>query len=144
VGERGRYERTAQATDERASWVLEGVAERVVGDFGLVMGGAAGDELDRADPDHGTPDEAIVIATSQGRHSDFYQLTIEDAPMMLSGMGGTEHPKVRADMVLVPGANGGAVFSVGSITWLGSLPHNGFVNNVARITENVYRRFATR
>jgi N,N-dimethylformamidase len=138
------YERTAQATDERASWVLEGVAERVVGDFGLVMGGAAGDELDRADPDHGTPDEAIVIATSQGRHSDFYQLTIEDAPMMLSGMGGTEHPKVRADMVLVPGANGGAVFSVGSITWLGSLPHNGFVNNVARITENVYRRFATR
>lgn len=138
------YERSAGATDERAAWILEGVTERLIGDFGMVMGGAAGDELDRADPALGTPAEAIVVATSQGRHTDYYQLTIEDAPMMLSGMGGTEHPKVRADMVLVPGAHGGAVFSVGSITWLGSLPWNDFSNNVARITENVYRRFAER
>jgi hypothetical protein len=39
-------------------------------------------------------------------------------------------------------ATGGAVFSLGSINWSGSLPHNGFANNVARITENVLRRFA--
>ena len=138
------YERSVGAADDRASWIFEGVSDRLIGDFGLVMGGAAGDELDRADPSLGTPSEAIVVATSQGRHSDYYQLTIEDAPMMLSGMGGREHPKVRADMVLVPGAQGGAVFSVGSITWLGSLPWNGFDNNVARVTENVYRRFAER
>ena len=37
--------------------------------------------------------------------------------------------------------NGGAVFSTGSIAWAGSLAHNGYDNNVARITENVVRRF---
>jgi hypothetical protein len=38
---------------------------------------------------------------------------------------------------------GGAVFSVGSISWCGSLPINAFENNVSRITENVLRRFMT-
>jgi len=36
---------------------------------------------------------------------------------------------------------GGAVFAVGSISWAGSLPANGYDNNVSRITENVLRRF---
>jgi N,N-dimethylformamidase len=30
---------------------------------------------------------------------------------------------------------------VGSINWLGSLGWNGYANNVARVTENVLRRF---
>jgi N,N-dimethylformamidase len=33
------------------------------------------------------------------------------------------------------------VFSTGSIAWCGSLSHNGYANNVARITGNVLRRF---
>jgi len=33
------------------------------------------------------------------------------------------------------------VFSAGSIAWAGSLSHNRYQNNVARITENVLRRF---
>jgi hypothetical protein len=37
--------------------------------------------------------------------------------------------------------NGGAVFSVGSISWCGSLPYNNFDNNVSRVTENVLKRF---
>jgi N,N-dimethylformamidase len=37
---------------------------------------------------------------------------------------------------------GGAVFSTGSIAWIGSLSHNGYDNNVSRITENVLRRFS--
>lgn len=36
---------------------------------------------------------------------------------------------------------GGAVFSTGSIASSGSLPHNGYDNNVARITLNVIGRF---
>jgi N,N-dimethylformamidase len=36
---------------------------------------------------------------------------------------------------------GGAVFSVGSISWSASLSHNGFDNNVARVTKNVLQRF---
>jgi N,N-dimethylformamidase len=49
--------------------------------------------------------------------------------------------RVRADMVYFEGPNGGAVFSTGSISWCGSLSHNGYDNNVSRITENVLRNF---
>jgi N,N-dimethylformamidase len=45
--------------------------------------------------------------------------------------------------VYFPTANNGGVFSTGSIAWCGSLSHNGYENNVSRITENVVRRFAS-
>ena len=44
-------------------------------------------------------------------------------------------------MVFFETPNGGAVFSTGSIAWAGSLGHNGYANNVARITGNVLQRF---
>jgi N,N-dimethylformamidase len=56
---------------------------------------------------------------------------------------GTTSPLVRADMVYVPRDNGGAVFSVGSINWIGSLGFNGDDNNVSRITCNVLSHFAS-
>jgi N,N-dimethylformamidase len=68
-------------------------------------------------------------------------VTAEDVPVMIPGQGGTQSPKVRADMVFFETPHGGAVFSVGSINWLGSLGWNGYANNVARVTENVLRRF---
>jgi N,N-dimethylformamidase len=55
---------------------------------------------------------------------------------------GTMHDWVRADMVYFEMPAGGAVFSTGSITWCGALPHNGYDNSVSRITDNVLRRFA--
>ena len=48
---------------------------------------------------------------------------------------------VRADMTYFETPNGGAVFSVGSITFCGSLSHNDYDNNVSRIVDNVLRRF---
>lgn len=36
---------------------------------------------------------------------------------------------------------GGAVFSTGSIAFVGSLAHKGYDNNIARLTRNVLRRF---
>jgi N,N-dimethylformamidase len=36
---------------------------------------------------------------------------------------------------------GGAVFATSSIAWSGSLSHNGYDNNVSRITGNVLERF---
>ena len=65
----------------------------------------------------------------------------EDMPATNYIIGGTENPLVHADMTFFETANGGAVFSTGSITWAASLPHNGFDNNVSRITANVLRRF---
>ena len=38
-------------------------------------------------------------------------------------------------------SSGGAVFSTGSITFCGSLPFNGFDNNVSRLLTNVFNRF---
>jgi N,N-dimethylformamidase len=49
-------------------------------------------------------------------------------------------PDVRADLVFFETPHGGAVFSTGSIAWAGSLAHEGYRNDVARITENVIRR----
>ena len=50
---------------------------------------------------------------------------------------------VRADMIYADLPSGGALFSVGSITFCGSLPHAGYDNPVSRILENVLRRFAS-
>jgi N,N-dimethylformamidase len=48
---------------------------------------------------------------------------------------------IRADMVYFETPNGGAVFSVGSITFCGSLSHDGYRNDISRIVDNVLRRF---
>ncbi len=45
-------------------------------------------------------------------------------------------------MVFFEYPNGGAVFSVGSISWFGSLSYNDYDNNVSRITDNVLSTFA--
>jgi N,N-dimethylformamidase len=136
------YERQPASRDPRAAFIFEGIAEdELIGDFGLGLGGAAGDELDRFDLQLGSPAHALVLATSAGRHTDYYQVTVEDVPIMVPGQGGTESPKVRADIVFFETPEGGAVFSVGSINWLSSLAWNRFDNNVARVNENVLRRF---
>ncbi len=56
-------------------------------------------------------------------------------------MDGAQNPDVRADMTFFETARGGAVFSVGSIAWAASLSHDGYDTNVARLSENVVRRF---
>ncbi|MCA1647382.1 MAG: LamG domain-containing protein [Chloroflexi bacterium] len=136
------YARLPASRDPQAAFIFEGIGDdEVIGDFGLVLGGAAGDEIDRYDMRLGSPPHALLLATSAGKHTDYYQVTAEDVPVMIPGQGGTESPKVRADMVFFETPHNGAVFSVGSINWLGSLGSNGYANNVARLTENVLRRF---
>ena len=66
---------------------------------------------------------------------------LEDISLNYPGLGGDECDMVRADLVFFETPNGGAVFSTGSIAWAGSLAHNGYDNNVSRLTENVLRRF---
>ncbi|MNG19144.1 N,N-dimethylformamidase beta subunit [compost metagenome] len=103
-------------------------------------GGAAGAEIDRYDPSLGAPPGALVLATS-GPLSDAYLLAAEDVYESIPGIGGTEQSRVRADIVLCPLPGGGGVFSVGSIAYTGSLSHNRYDNNVARLTGNVLKRF---
>ena len=139
----GSYTRLPDSHDPRAAFIFAGIGDdEPIGDFGLVGNGAAGDEVDRYDLSLGTPPDTLRLATSEGEHSDAYQLVIEDTGSSQACWGGSTCPLVRADLVYLERENGGAVFSTGSINWIASLPHNGFVNNVARITENVLRRFA--
>ena len=58
-----------------------------------------------------------------------------------AGQGAATSSVPHADMVFYENLSGGAVFSVGSIAWAGSLSHDGYRNNVATITANVLRRF---
>jgi N,N-dimethylformamidase len=81
-----------------------------------------------------------VLATSEG-HTDNYLMVPEDLYCMRLNITASTNPLVRADMVFFETLNGGAVFSAGSIAWAASLAHDGYANNVARITANVLRRF---
>ncbi len=135
------YVRQPGSFDPRAAFIFEGVGpEEVIGDFGLVLGGAAGDELDRIDIDLGTPPHTLVLASSCGHHQSVTPV-LEDVPEISASIFGANNPNIRADMVYFETPKGGAVFSVGSICWFGSLSHNHYNNNVSRITENVVRQF---
>jgi N,N-dimethylformamidase beta subunit-like, C-terminal len=134
------FVRTPQSHDPRRAWVFDGVDGDVFGTEGLVMGGASGDELDRHDPALGSPPEEWIVATSQP-HSKYYKGVLEDLLMLRDGLGGDENPDVRSDVVCYPTPGGGAVFSVGAISWAGAMAFADFANPVARITTNVLRRF---
>ena len=134
------YRRTEDSYDPSISWIFEGIKDEKIGDFGLVGGGAAGLELDIFDEELGTPSHAVIIASSEG-HTNVYMPVAEELYFNIPGLGGLEHPKVRADMVYYPTPNGGAVFSTASIAYCGSLSHNNYDNNISRLTENVLKRF---
>ena len=140
------YKRQPDSFDERAAFIFAGVgAGELIGDFpALVLEyGAGGFEIDRVDGALGTPADALLLASAEG-FSDQYQVAIEDQLVSAPNTGGSQNPLVRSDMVYFEGPRGGAVFSVGSISWCSCLSYNGADNNVSRITENVLRRFAER
>jgi N,N-dimethylformamidase len=137
----GYYRRKEDSFDPRASFIFESVgADEIIGDFGYLGGGASGSEIDTVDPLLGTPAHTLVVASSEG-HSENTVIVPDEIGFHHVAMDGVQSPLVRADMVFFETPGGGAVFSVGSIAWGASLPHNGFDNNVARVSENVVRRF---
>jgi N,N-dimethylformamidase len=135
------YRRTAASRDPRAAFIFEGVDDELVGDFGLLQGGAAGYEIDVFDVKRGSPRHGLVVASSE-RHSNVYGIRARTVSDAVADPRPNAPDPLRADMVFFETIGGGAVFSVGSIAWSGSLCHDGFKNNVARVTDNVLRRFA--
>jgi N,N-dimethylformamidase len=131
------YERTRASFAPANAWVFEGVTTDTIGIGGLVLQGAAGDEVDRADWALGSPVETTILAMAQGFGAS-YGITSEDDVRWRSYR---QPGEVRADMTLTVNNGGGAVFSVGSISWTGSLSHNGYDNDISRISENVLKRF---
>jgi len=126
------------ALDDRVAFVMRGVESTdVIGNYGTQGGGAAGEEIDRYDAALGSPEHAVVIASSE-RHRPGMLRAVEEILMSQPEMQGS---KVRADMVFFETPVGGAVFSTGSISYAGALAVNGFDNDIARITNNVLDRF---
>ena len=135
------YRRQPGSFDPRAAWIFNGIRDdELIGDFGLLHGGAAGIELDRYDRLRGSPAHALILASSDG-HGDGMLLVAEELEHMHTQIKGPDNPAIHADLVFFETAKGGAVFSTGSIAWCGSLPWNGFDNNVSRLTRNVVTRF---
>jgi len=136
------YRRLAGSFDPRVEFIFEGIGtDEIIGDFGLVLGGAAGDEIDCFDHGLGTPRNAILLASAT-EHGSTYSAPVEDHHDMSDITRLAQKPRIRADMVYFETTKGGAVFSVGSIAWCGSLSHQNYRNNVSTITSNVLRRFA--
>ena len=135
------YRLTPDACNPRAAFIFENVgADEKIGDFGIVGGGAAGWEIDRADPALGTPPHALVIAQATDFTSAYHWMK-EELTHTHSAVTGDTCPHVHCDMVFYETANGGAVFSTSSIAWAGALAHNNYDNNVSTITGNVLERF---
>ncbi len=134
------YRRTAASRDPRAAFVFQGVDGDIIGDFGLQGGGAAGIEIDHADTNLGTPTHALILASSEG-HTEAFRLVNEEMSITVPTVTAPVEARIQADMVFFESAGGGAVFNVGSIAWPGSLSHNGYDNNVSRVTRNVLDRF---
>jgi N,N-dimethylformamidase len=135
------YRRMPDGELPEMAWMFAGVAVgEPIGDFGLVGGGAAGQEIDRADVTLGTPPHTYLVASAHNQN-DSYKVVPEEIDFMFDGVGGTEHPNVRADLTYFEASGGGAVFATSSIAWSGALSHAGYENNVSRITGNVLDRF---
>ena len=135
------YRRQPGSFDPRAAFIFEGVGpDEIIGDFGLIGGGAAGLELDRADRALGTPPHALVLASSEG-HTDLIMLVNEEFGVVPPNLRRQSSTPTCAPTWFLRDARRRRRLSTGSIAWCGSLSHNGYDNNVSRITENVLRRF---
>ncbi len=136
------YRRMKGADDPRAAWIFDGVPETILGDFGLSGGGAAGFELDRADPRLGSPPNLVILARSEAHQSHFIPVPEEVLTHTSTVTGERPDDLIRAEIVYFETDHGGAVFSVGSITFCGSLSHDNYRNPISRMLRNVLTRFA--
>ncbi|NYH11902.1 N,N-dimethylformamidase beta subunit family domain-containing protein [Pseudomonas moraviensis] len=136
------YVRTPESFRSELNFLFEGIApDQRIGDFGLSGGGAAGFEIDQVCSDLGTPDFVSVVAVSEG-HGPTFETSFEE--LLLPGVfdgGPRPYGGIRSNIVYGIDENGGGLFSVGSITFCGSLSHNHYDNNVSRLLENCLRKF---
>jgi len=135
------FVRTAPPDDPRTSWAFEGIeANAVLGETGLIMNGAAGDEIDSFDPYLGSPLNTLILASSSD-HSDAYIRASEDTGLPSANITGSTTPAIHSDCVIVPRPNGGAVFAVGSMCWAGCFSADDYDNPLVRLTNNVLAGF---
>jgi|TARA_B110000305_G_C19114927_1_gene481564 N,N-dimethylformamidase len=133
------FTRNPEWDDPRAQFLTKGITEECLGDYGIMGNGAAGEEIDAVDYELGTPTHALVIASSRN-HPRGMMIAREDLRFVIPDEW--VHSQVRADITFFETASGGAVLSLSSMTWCGSLSHNNFNNGISQLTENAVRRFS--
>ncbi|MES0033672.1 hypothetical protein NKJ74_00120 [Mesorhizobium sp. M0046] len=130
------FTRTDESREAGCAWLFEGVENATFGTDGIVLGGAAGYEVDATDPALGTSADTVVVARATGFPDSFFQ----DPTRWYAG-GDTQRIARRcAEMTLRKLAAGGLIFSASSVAWCGALPAAGAMNDVGRITLNLLNR----
>ncbi len=137
------YRRLPASHDPAVAWIFDGVDEEILGDYGLSGGGAAGFELDRADRRLGTPPNVVILARSEAHQAHYVAVPEELLSHVNTVTGEAPRDLIRAEIVYFETVNGGAVFATGSITFCGSLSHDGYRGDVSRMLRNVVKRFAS-
>ena len=131
------YKVLPDSKNPRAAFIFAGVHNEIIGDYGTHFGGAAGDEFDKVDYDAGTPRHALHLAKSEGT-----PIPVWATGQLAAQMRDDYDNKSYASLAFFETPSGGAVFSVGSMAYIGALNHNNFNNDIARITTNVLKRFS--
>lgn len=134
------FTRSDDSYEEKYAWIFKGITERVIGDFGLLMNGTSGDEIDRIDYKLGTPKSTVILASATG-HSEWFSTIPEDIMKVSNRLNAKFNHNVRSDMVIIGEPGKGCVFSVGSITFCGALPVNDGRNNIATLIGNILNGF---
>ena len=137
------YRRTRASFEPENAWIFDGVEEERLGDYGLSAGGAAGFELDRADAALGTPEGAVVLAVSEDHGDSFVAVPEELLSHLHTVTGEKPEDLIRAEILYARLPGGGELFSVGSITFCGSLIVDDCENGVSTMLANVLRRFSS-
>jgi N,N-dimethylformamidase len=135
------YRFTTAIQDPRVAFMTEGleaVPGAEFGETGFMGGGAVGFELDSVDPAHGTPPDTLVVAKGVVIHPDYF---IVNEDRLATQPAKAQQDWSCADMLFFETASGGAVFSVGSMTFAGSLPVDGYESTLGKLASNVLRRF---
>lgn len=128
------FTRTQESYEAEASWLFEGVEGETFGREGIVLGAAAGYEVDATDPHLGTSPDTIVVARATGFPDSF----VHDATRWYENGDGERKEHRCAEMTIRHLASGGLIFSASSVAWCGALPASG-MNDVGKITLNLLR-----
>ncbi len=131
------YRIQPEAYETWGAFALRGLQSGLIGSEGLLGGGGAGQEIDRVDPRNGSPPTTIILASSEGHDRDMLRTKEE----FLSTTAPFADRKIRADISLTPKGQGGAVFAVGSMAFVGALPPSIADRSASILLANVIDRF---
>ncbi|GAB2177909.1 hypothetical protein DLREEDagr8_34670 [Dongia sp. agr-C8] len=126
------FHRTPESYAPDLAWLFDGVGDGPIGTDGLVLGGAAGYEIDARSLRWNTPAQTRLLAVADGFDAGYVvdgDATEDGLPM-----------PARGEMTLGESRSGGLVFAASSVSWCGALPQGGSMNAVGRITMNLLRR----